>query len=129
LTAAIMPQPHEQKLQEVVNSLTSASFKSLVAARMAGTSSSPPTASPAPPPNVSLNRSLRLRVGLGAFGDSSMGSSVSRVSKTKQTGKRSQRMLSRVMQFRVHFGPGLFMENQEDSRIFRIEASIGVAAN
>ena len=27
-----MPQPHEQKLQEVVNSLTSASFNSLVAA-------------------------------------------------------------------------------------------------
>ena len=58
--AAIIPQPHEQKLQEVVNSLTSASFNSFVAARTAGQSRSPPTASPAPPPKVSLKRSLRL---------------------------------------------------------------------
>ena len=57
-----MPQPHEQKLHEVVNSLTSESFKSFVAARIAGTSRSPPTASPAPPPTVSLNRSLRVIV-------------------------------------------------------------------
>src|SRR5258707_2405268 len=60
-----MPQPHEQKLQEVVNSLTCESFKSFVAARIAGTSRSPPSASPAPPPRVSLNRSLRLIVDLG----------------------------------------------------------------
>jgi hypothetical protein len=37
-----MPHPHEQKLHEVVNSLTSESFKSFVAARIAGTSMSPP---------------------------------------------------------------------------------------
>src|SRR4029077_16395199 len=60
-----MPHPHEQKLHEVVNSLISESFKSFVAARIAGTSRSPPSASPAPPPRVSLNRSLRLIVGLG----------------------------------------------------------------
>ena len=60
-----MPHPHEQKLHEVVNSLTSESFKSFVAARIAGTSRSPPSASPAPPPRVSLNRSLRLIVDLG----------------------------------------------------------------
>jgi hypothetical protein len=35
-TAAIMPQPHEQKLHEVVNSLTSESFRSFVAACIAG---------------------------------------------------------------------------------------------
>ena len=57
-----MPHPHEQKLQEVVNSLTSESFRSFVAARIAGTSSSPPSASPAPPPMVSLNSSRRLNV-------------------------------------------------------------------
>src|SRR5687768_12077141 len=57
-----MPHPHEQKLQEVVNSLTSDSFRSFVAARIAGTSRSPPSASPPPPPRVSLNRSLRLNV-------------------------------------------------------------------
>ena len=61
-----MPHPHEQKLQEVVNSLTSESFRSCVAARIAGTSRSPPSASPDPPPRVSLNRSLRLIVDLGA---------------------------------------------------------------
>jgi hypothetical protein len=55
-----MPHPHEQKLQEVVNSLTFDSFMSAVAARMAGTSRSPPTANPEPPPSVSLNRSRRL---------------------------------------------------------------------
>src|SRR6185295_19632163 len=60
-----MPHPHEQKLQEVVNSLTSESFRSFVAARIAGTSRSPPSASPAPPPKVSFNRSRRLIVGLG----------------------------------------------------------------
>src|SRR5580765_521011 len=60
-----MPHPHEQKLHEVVNSLTSESFKSFVAARIAGTSRSPPSASPASPQRVSLNRSLRLIVNLG----------------------------------------------------------------
>src|SRR6185295_5346326 len=67
-TAAIIPHPHEQKLHEVVNSLTSESFKSFVAARTAETSRSPPSASPAPPPRVSFNRSLRL-----TSRDSSMG--------------------------------------------------------
>jgi hypothetical protein len=42
-----MPQPHEQKLQEVVNSLTFASFNSFDAAFRAGTSRRPPSASPA----------------------------------------------------------------------------------
>src|SRR6187455_3149455 len=55
-----MPHPHEQKLQEVVNSLTFDSFMSAVAARMARTSRSPPSANPDPPPRVSLNRSRRL---------------------------------------------------------------------
>src|SRR6185436_8601077 len=75
-TAAIMPHPHEQKLQEVVNSLTSESFRSFVAARIAGTSRSPPSASPDPPPKVSFNRSLRFIVGgfrIGAPGDLSIG--------------------------------------------------------
>ena len=59
------PHPHEQKLHEVVNSLTAESFKSFVAARIAGTSRSPPSASPAPPPRVNLNRSLRVMLGVG----------------------------------------------------------------
>src|SRR5580765_2687668 len=70
-----MPHPHEQKLHEVVNSLTFESFKSFVAARIAGTSKSPPSASPDPPPKVSRNKSRRLIVGLGVppSNDSSMG--------------------------------------------------------
>src|SRR4029079_16728502 len=83
-----MPQPHEQKLHDVVNSLTAESFRSFVAARMAGTSRRPPSARPPPPPNVSRNRSRRLMVGrgvslplarlserfwIGASSDSSMG--------------------------------------------------------
>src|SRR5580765_7365180 len=83
-----MPHPHEQKLHEVVNSLTCESFRSFVAARIAGTSRSPVSASPAPPPRVTRKRSLRLIVDLGvpipstglsdglwigASGDSSMG--------------------------------------------------------
>src|SRR3954463_5812552 len=67
-----MPHPHEQKLHEVVNSLTFESFRSLVAARIAGTSSRPPIASPAPLPTVSLNRSLRVRVDLEASSGLSM---------------------------------------------------------
>src|SRR5689334_6447088 len=69
-----MPQPHEQKLQEVVNSLTFDSFMSAVAARMARTSRSPPSASPDPPARVSLNRSRRLIDDFrdGAQGDGSM---------------------------------------------------------
>ena len=54
-----MPHPHEQKLHEVVNSLTSESFKSFVAARIAGTSRSPPIANPVPPPTVNFSQSLR----------------------------------------------------------------------
>src|SRR6188768_3797096 len=101
-----MPHPHEQKLHEVVNSLTSESFRSFVAARIAGTSRSPPTASPAPPPKVSLNRSLRLIVGAGATGDSSIGF-LKWVFSFEQTGERRWRMLGRsVMQFRVHHAPG-----------------------
>src|SRR5690242_13601183 len=81
-----MPQPHEQKLHEVVNSLTSESFRSLVAARTAETSTSPSRARPAAVQKVSLKRSRRLMVpgapipstGLaggfrpGGFDDSSM---------------------------------------------------------
>src|SRR3954468_8008541 len=55
-----MPQPHEQKLQEVENSLISASLRDSVAAWSAGQSRRPPTASPAPPPTVILSRSRRL---------------------------------------------------------------------
>jgi hypothetical protein len=58
-TAAIMPHPHEQKLHEVVNSLTFASFKFCVAARTVDTSMSPLSASPAPPPAPNLNNCLR----------------------------------------------------------------------
>src|SRR5262245_17852184 len=59
-TEATMPQPHEQKLHDVVNSLMSESLRSWVAALTAGQSSRPPTARPVPPPNVILNTSLRL---------------------------------------------------------------------
>src|SRR5262245_8416043 len=55
-----MPQPHEQKLQEVVSSLTLASFNSRVAARTAATSMTPPSAKPTPPPSAVFNHSLRL---------------------------------------------------------------------
>src|SRR5262249_50184516 len=58
-TAAIIPHPHEQKLQEVVNSLTFESFNSFVAALTAATSISPPIASPTLPPTLALNHSLR----------------------------------------------------------------------
>src|SRR5262249_49949942 len=66
-TWAIMPQPHEQKLQAVVNSLMSASFTPLVAARISGTLTKPPSASPAPVPRLNFRRSLRLteRCGFG----------------------------------------------------------------
>jgi hypothetical protein len=61
-TAATMPHPQEQKLQDVVNSLTFDSLNSRVAACSAATSSSPWSASPAPPPMVAFNQSLRLVV-------------------------------------------------------------------
>jgi hypothetical protein len=54
-----MPQPHEQKLQDVVNSLTSESFSFLVSALTAGKSIKVPSAKPAQPPAVVLNHSLR----------------------------------------------------------------------
>src|SRR5580693_1721372 len=59
-TEATMPQPQEQKLQEVVNSLTSESFKFCVLARTASTSTNAPSASPAQPPAAVLNHSLRV---------------------------------------------------------------------
>src|SRR5271156_6064655 len=59
-TEAIMPQPQEQKLQEVVNSLTSESFNFCVLARTASTSTRAPSASPAQPPAAVLNHSLRV---------------------------------------------------------------------
>jgi hypothetical protein len=59
-TVATMPQPHEQKLQEVVNSLTSESFIICVLARTASISTKAPSASPAQPPAAVLNHSLRV---------------------------------------------------------------------
>src|SRR5215469_6247494 len=64
-TDAIMPHPHEQKLQDVVNSLTLASFRSCAAALTVDMSSRPLSARPALPPTVMLNHSLRvIREGL-----------------------------------------------------------------
>src|SRR5580704_19555219 len=59
-TEATMPQPHEQKLQEVVNSFTSESFNFCVLARTAATSTKPLSASPAQPPAAVLNHSRRV---------------------------------------------------------------------
>src|SRR5215470_6234775 len=59
-TVATIPQPHEQKLHEVVNSFTSDSFIDSVAARAAGTSTRPTRVSPPAPRNPSRRRSLRL---------------------------------------------------------------------
>ena len=59
-TVATMPQPHEQKLQEVVNSLTFESFSICVLARTASTSTKALSASPAQPPAAVLNHSLRV---------------------------------------------------------------------
>src|ERR1700751_5052961 len=59
-TAAIIPHPQEQKLQEVVNSLTFESFNSFVAALTAAPSISPPTARPIAPPTLAFIQSLRL---------------------------------------------------------------------
>src|SRR5580704_6314419 len=59
-TVATMPQPHEQKLQEVVNSLTSESFNFCVLACTAATSTRLPSASPAQLPAAAKNHSLRV---------------------------------------------------------------------
>ena len=59
-TVATIPQPQEQKLHEVVNSLTSESFIALVAARAAGTSTRPARVSPPAPRKPSPRRSRRL---------------------------------------------------------------------
>src|SRR5688500_3914706 len=56
-----MPQPHEQKLQEVVNSLTFDSLNVFEAAWTVCTSRSPLTASPAPAPMLTFSQSRRLR--------------------------------------------------------------------
>ena len=61
-TAAIMPHPHEQKLQEV-DSLTFSSFSFCVAALTVGMSINPLTARPAAAPTLALNQSRRLIVG------------------------------------------------------------------
>src|SRR4030095_5934368 len=81
-TAAIIPQPQEQKLHEVVNSLMFESFRFCVAARIAETSRIPSSASPAPPARVSRSRSRRLtvvgrRASFPALRDSSTVSSMS----------------------------------------------------
>src|SRR6478672_594361 len=70
-----MPHPHEQKLQEVVNSLTFASFNSFVAAFTAGTSRRPPSASPVPPPMLAFSQSRRLSCWREDRSRSSMGGS------------------------------------------------------
>src|SRR4029077_4003182 len=59
-TVATMPQPHEQKLQEVVNSLTSEDFNFWEFARTDATSTSAPGARPAQPPAAALIHSLRV---------------------------------------------------------------------
>ena len=55
-----MPQPHEQKLHEVVNSVTLVSFSFWASALTAGKSITPPNARPMPPPIATFNQSLRL---------------------------------------------------------------------
>ncbi len=55
-----MPHPHEQKLHEVVNSVTCATFNFSVAAATVGRSSNPLSANPAPAPAANRNRSRRL---------------------------------------------------------------------
>src|ERR1700761_5232738 len=70
-TEATMPQPQEQKLQEVVNSLTSESFNFCVLARTAATSTRPPKASPAQRLAPVLNHCLRVTP-VGVFDDSQM---------------------------------------------------------
>ena len=55
-----MPHPQEQKLQEVVTSVTLASFTSLVAARTAATSITPSSARPTEPPAASCSQRRRL---------------------------------------------------------------------
>ena len=55
-----MPQPHEQKLHEVVNSFTFESFNFWVAALTVDKSRRPSSASPTLPPTAVLNQSLRL---------------------------------------------------------------------
>src|SRR5690242_2312945 len=59
-TAAIIPHPHEQKLHEVVNSLTSESFISRAAAFIAGQSTSPASGNPDAPPTDSFRNARRL---------------------------------------------------------------------
>src|SRR3954469_19152655 len=59
-TAAIMPHPHEQKLHEVVNSLTFASLSSWLAALTLERSRISASASPTPPPTAIFNQLRRL---------------------------------------------------------------------
>src|SRR6185369_17737396 len=61
-TAAIMPHPHEQKLHEVVYSLTLESFRVLFAALTSPMFNRLATPSPAPPPIAPLSHALRLRI-------------------------------------------------------------------
>src|SRR6476620_5125187 len=59
-TAATMPQPHEQKLHEVVYSCTCDNFIFCEAALTVGMSRIPLTANPAPAPRANFSMSLRL---------------------------------------------------------------------
>src|SRR6201987_1342840 len=72
-TAAIMPHPQEQKLHEVVNSLTFASFNFWVAALTVDKSIRPSKASPTLPARATLNRSLRLTDAKPLVGGESIG--------------------------------------------------------
>ena len=57
-----MPQPHEQKLQAVVNSFAPASFSFFAAACASGMLTSSPSARPALPPAASFNQDLRVKL-------------------------------------------------------------------
>ena len=70
-----MPQPQEQKLQDVVASVTLASFTSLVAARTSATSITPSSARPTEPPAASCSQRLRLNVPTSRVGNSLIGHS------------------------------------------------------
>jgi len=66
-----MPHPQEQKLQDVVISVTLASFTSLVAARTAATSITPSSARPTVPPAAICSQRRRLNIPI-VSGDSFM---------------------------------------------------------
>ena len=70
-----MPHPQEQKLHEVVTSVTLASLTSFVAARTAVTSITPSSASPTEPPAASCSQRRRLTMALSRLPPQVFGSS------------------------------------------------------